>query len=72
MTKDDMIGYLKSAGVNKDTIIAMSNAYDLGVEHERERCFFWVDWFVDEPYLDPTLEAIRSGDEIELNSENSH
>lgn len=72
MNKQDMIGYLKTAGVDKNTIIAMCNAYDLGVEHERQRCFYWVDFYVDEPYLDHALGAIQSGEESELDSENSH
>lgn len=38
MTKDDMIQVLKSVGVNENTVIAMSNAFDMGVQYEREMC----------------------------------
>ena len=37
MTKDDMVQVLKSVGVNENTITAMTNAFDMGVEHEKER-----------------------------------
>lgn len=32
MTKDDMVALLKSVGVDENTVIAMSNAYDIGYE----------------------------------------
>ena len=35
-------------------------AYDLGMQHEREACLQIVDDFVDVPYLDTTIHAIRS------------
>lgn len=37
MTKDDMIQVLKSVGVNESTVLAMSNAFDMGVQYEKER-----------------------------------
>jgi hypothetical protein len=38
MTKDDMVQVLKSVGVNENTVVAMCNAFDMGVEYEREEC----------------------------------
>jgi hypothetical protein len=38
MTKTEMTQLLRSVGVNENTITAMENAYDMGVEHEREAC----------------------------------
>lgn len=35
MTKDEMIALLKLSGCDENTITAMSNAYDLGVEFAR-------------------------------------
>ena len=37
MTKDDMIQVLRSVGVNDNTVVAMCNAFDMGVEYEKER-----------------------------------
>ena len=38
MTKTEMTQLLRSVGVNENTITAMENAYDLGVDYEREAC----------------------------------
>lgn len=38
MTKEDMVQVLRSVGVNENTVTAMINAFDMGVEHEREMC----------------------------------
>ena len=38
MTKDEMTMLLCSVGVNENTVTAMRNAYDMGVEYEREAC----------------------------------
>lgn len=38
MTKDDMVQVLRSVGVNENTVVAMTNAFDMGVEYEREQC----------------------------------
>ncbi len=35
MTKQELTTLLRSVGVNENTITAMENAYDLGVEHGR-------------------------------------
>lgn len=37
MTKEDMVQVLRSVGVNENTVLAMSNAFDMGVEYEKER-----------------------------------
>jgi hypothetical protein len=37
MTKDEMTMLLRSVGCNENTVTAMENAFDLGVEYERER-----------------------------------
>lgn len=38
MTKQELTILLRSVGVNENTITAMENAYDMGVEFEREQC----------------------------------
>ena len=37
MTKEDMVQVLRSVGVNENTIIAMGNAFDMGVDAEKDR-----------------------------------
>ena len=37
MTKTEMTQLLRSVGVNENTVTAMENAYDLGVEFGREQ-----------------------------------
>ena len=36
MTKHEMISFLRMAAVEENTITSMSNAYDMGVENERD------------------------------------
>jgi hypothetical protein len=36
MTKAEMIQHLRMAACNENTITGMSNAFDLGSEHERD------------------------------------
>jgi hypothetical protein len=36
MTKAEMITHLRMAACNENTITGMSNAFDLGAEHERD------------------------------------
>lgn len=36
MTKQEMITHLRMAACNENTITGMSNAFDLGAEHERD------------------------------------
>jgi len=36
MTKTEMIQHLRMAACNENTITGMSNAFDLGAEHERD------------------------------------
>lgn len=36
MTKEDMIAMLRGVGCDENTITAMGNAYDLGVEWAKE------------------------------------
>jgi hypothetical protein len=38
MTKDEMTTLLRGVGVNDNTVVAMCNAFDMGVEYEREAC----------------------------------
>jgi hypothetical protein len=38
VTKEDMAQVLRSVGVNENTVTAMCNAFDMGVEYEREAC----------------------------------
>ena len=38
MTKTEMTQVLRSVGVNENTVTAMENAFDIGVEFERDRC----------------------------------
>ena len=38
MTKTEMIKLVRSMGANENTITAMENAYEMGVEAEREAC----------------------------------
>ena len=37
MTKDDMMQVLRSVGVSDNIVVAMCNAFDMGVEYEKER-----------------------------------
>lgn len=36
MTKHEMVGFLRMAAVEENTVTAMSNAFDMGVENERD------------------------------------
>jgi hypothetical protein len=36
MTKHEMISFLRMAAVDENTVTAMSNAFDMGVENERD------------------------------------
>ena len=36
MTKAEMIQHLRMAACNENTVTGMSNAFDLGAEHERD------------------------------------
>ena len=36
MTKHEMISFLRMAAVEENTVTAMSNAFDMGVENERD------------------------------------
>ena len=36
MTKHEMVSFLRMAAVDENTITAMSNAFDMGVENERD------------------------------------
>lgn len=38
MTKSEMALTLRCVGCNENTITAMENAFDMGMEHERELC----------------------------------
>jgi len=36
MTKHELVSFLRMAAIDENTITAMSNAYDMGVENERD------------------------------------
>jgi len=36
MTKHEMVSFLRMAAVDENTVTAMSNAFDMGVENERD------------------------------------
>ena len=36
MTKHEMVSFLRMAAVDENTITAMTNAFDMGVENERD------------------------------------
>jgi hypothetical protein len=38
MTKEEMVLILRGEGANENTVTAMENAFDMGVEFEREAC----------------------------------
>ena len=38
MTKTEMTKLVRSMGANENTITAMENAYEMGVDFEREAC----------------------------------
>jgi len=52
MTKDDMVQVLRSVGVNENTVVAMCNAFDMGVQHEREECANVCDRVVSQMYAE--------------------
>ena len=43
MTKTEMTKLVRSMGANENTITAMENAYEMGVEAEREACALMVE-----------------------------
>lgn len=47
MTKQELTTLLRSVGVNENTITAMENAYDLGVEQGRSEFVKLVGYFMD-------------------------
>ena len=64
MTKDEMVALLRSVGVNENTVTAMSNAYELGADYEREVCAKMCDkeveeWKYDADVVDVAI-AIRA------------
>ena len=58
MTKTDMTSLLRSVGVNENTITAMENAYELGVEFERARCERILHEWINSPSSEPEMEGI--------------
>jgi hypothetical protein len=61
MTKDDMIQVLKSVGVNENTVTAMVNAFDMGVDYEREACVEICKKHVDVYAVLPKTLAAEAG-----------
>jgi hypothetical protein len=43
MTKEEMVLILRGEGANENTVTAMENAFDMGVEFEREACAKWLE-----------------------------
>ena len=67
MTQDEIIEMAKQAGVRDDENIFEFSQYKylerfakLVAEREREACLEIIDNFVDFPYLEPTMKAIRA------------
>jgi len=65
MTKEDMVQVLRSVGVNENTVTAMCNAFDMGVDAERDRVEYilttWIQGPSSEPEMEDILRDIKSG-----------
>jgi hypothetical protein len=62
MTKTEMTKLVRSMGANENTITAMENAYEMGVEAEREACAKVADHYSmhDQDTPADIAEAIRA------------
>ena len=65
MTKQEMRKLVRSMGVNENTVSAMENAYEMGVEFERARCervlLEWINSPSSEPEMEGILKDIQNG-----------
>jgi hypothetical protein len=65
MTKTEMTKLVRSMGANENTVSAMENAYEMGVEFERARCERilreWINSLSSEPEMEGILKDIQNG-----------
>jgi len=65
MTKQEMTKLVRSMGANENTVSAMENAYEMGVEFERARCERilreWINSLSSEPEMEGILKDIQNG-----------
>jgi len=60
MTKHEMISFLRMAAVDENTVTAMSNAYDMGVENERDiACSIIFGMIEDNAKAQTIVDTIR-------------
>jgi hypothetical protein len=60
MTKDEMATLLRSVGSNENTIMAMCNAFDMGVDYEREACAALIESYGTWENTEVICKAIRA------------
>ena len=61
MTKDQFENLLRSTGCDENSIRFGVNAFEMGMEHEREECWkICLDWEEDETFVIGIAKAIRS------------
>tara|TARA_R110000868_G_scaffold386531_1_gene654829 strand:+ start:482 stop:685 length:204 start_codon:yes stop_codon:yes gene_type:complete len=48
MTKEEMVSLLRSAGVDENAVNLAVNAWEMGVEWEREECLFVIEGYFDD------------------------
>jgi len=60
MTKHEMISFLRMAAVDENTVTAMSNAFDMGVENERDiNCSIIFGMIDDHAKAQTIVDTIR-------------
>ena len=60
MTKHEMISFLRMAAVDENTVTAMSNAFDMGVENERDiACSIIFGMIDDHAQAQTIVDTIR-------------
>jgi hypothetical protein len=61
MTKDQFENLLRSTGCDENSIRFGVNAFEMGMEHEREACWqVCLDWEKDEAFVTNIAQAIRA------------
>lgn len=66
MKKEEMISLLRSAGVDENAVNLAINAWEMGAEHEREKCALIADDYADgleRNYSEIIAETIRNREE---------
>jgi len=58
MTKQEMTKLVRSMGANENTVTAMENAYEMGIEFERARCERILQKWINSPSSEPEMEGI--------------